>query len=75
MLGQGSVPLSYVRPQSYDFFILSNKLPPPLFFGQGSVPLSYMRPQSYDMWSVGVVFLELVLSSSKVCWRVWQERP
>ena len=40
--------------------------PPEVVFGRGGVPLSYMRPQSYDMWSAGVVFLELILSSSKV---------
>ncbi|EKX46159.1 hypothetical protein GUITHDRAFT_70869 [Guillardia theta CCMP2712] len=39
--------------------------PPEVLFGDG-VPMSLMRPASYDMWSVGVIFLEIVLGSSKV---------
>ena len=49
--------------------------PPEVVFAQTDVPLSYIRPQSYDLWSVGVVFLELVLASSKVCARVEGLRP
>ena len=49
--------------------------PPEVVFARTDVPLSYMRPQSYDLWSVGVVFLELVLASSKVCARVEGLRP
>ncbi len=40
--------------------------PPEVLFGDVATAFSAMRPQSYDIWSVGVIFLELVLGTSKV---------
>ncbi|CAK4391457.1 unnamed protein product [Aphanomyces euteiches] len=39
--------------------------PPEVLF-HGDVPYDYANPTSYDMWSVGVVFLELILGSPHV---------
>ncbi|KAF0694167.1 Aste57867_14927 [Aphanomyces stellatus] len=39
--------------------------PPEVLF-HGDVPYDYATPTSYDMWSVGVVFLELILGSPHV---------
>ncbi|EKX51778.1 hypothetical protein GUITHDRAFT_134135 [Guillardia theta CCMP2712] len=39
--------------------------PPEVLFGDG-VPCAAMRPHSYDLWSVGVIFLEMLLGTSKV---------
>jgi len=39
--------------------------PPEVLFGDG-VASSAGRPHSYDLWSAGVIFLELVLGTSKV---------
>lgn len=40
--------------------------PPEVLFGDHGQPYDYLAPEAYDLWSVGVVFLEMVLGSPQV---------
>ncbi|CAI5728088.1 unnamed protein product [Hyaloperonospora brassicae] len=40
--------------------------PPEVLFSDNGQPYDYAAPEAYDLWSVGVVFLELVLGSPHV---------
>ncbi|KAL4109919.1 hypothetical protein PRIC1_001613 [Phytophthora ramorum] len=40
--------------------------PPEVLFSDNGQPYDYSAPEAYDLWSVGVVFLEMVLGSPQV---------
>ncbi|CAH0482341.1 unnamed protein product [Peronospora belbahrii] len=40
--------------------------PPEVLFSDNGQPYDYTAPEAYDLWSVGVVFLEMVLGSPQV---------
>ncbi|CEG38718.1 serine threonine protein kinase [Plasmopara halstedii] len=40
--------------------------PPEVLFSENGQPYDYIVPEAYDLWSVGVVFLEMVLGSPQV---------
>ncbi|ETP23719.1 serine/threonine protein kinase [Phytophthora nicotianae CJ01A1] len=40
--------------------------PPEVLFSDSGQPYDYTNPEAYDLWSVGVVFLEMVLGSPQV---------
>ncbi|KAE9127666.1 hypothetical protein PF010_g4790 [Phytophthora fragariae] len=40
--------------------------PPEVLFNENGQPYDYTAPEAYDLWSVGVVFLEMVLGSPQV---------
>ncbi|TDH70652.1 hypothetical protein CCR75_007167 [Bremia lactucae] len=40
--------------------------PPEVLFSETGQPYDYTAPEAYDLWSVGVVFLEIVLGSPHV---------
>ncbi|EEY59250.1 protein phosphatase 1L-like protein [Phytophthora infestans T30-4] len=40
--------------------------PPEVLFSDSGQPYDYTAPEAYDLWSVGVVFLEIVLGSPQV---------
>ncbi|KAK1928868.1 putative inactive protein kinase [Phytophthora citrophthora] len=40
--------------------------PPEVLFSDNGQPYNYAAPEAYDLWSVGVVFLEMVLGSPQV---------